>query len=171
MTVQHGGTTHLFAHISCPSMADTPAMSHVTSWWPRHASLCLPSPGAARATSSHTCRVPGPPPGGMGRSVHVPTTSHLHYVFILAVSQHPPRQPGYPGLDVGCIPALACCGTGSPSSSTTTWWQKHTSLPAYSALQCYIPCGSVATLVCTPIVSQQPGSKGMPVFHKGCVVW
>lgn len=44
-----------------------------------------------------------------------------------------------------------CCGPGSPCSSITTWWQKHTSLPACSALQCFVPCGSVATLVCTPV--------------------
>lgn len=100
----------------------------------------------------------------------LPRLISIMCLYLPFPSTHP-GQPGYPGLDVGCIPALACCGTGSPSSSTTTWWQKHTSLPAYSALQCYIPCGSVATLVCTPTVSQQPGSKGMPVFHKGCVVW
>lgn len=103
------------------------------------------------------------PLGGMGRSVHVPTMAHLHYVFKLAVSQHPPRQPGYTGPDVGCIPELACCGTGSPCSSTTTWWQKHT---ACSTLQCFIPCGSVATLICTPTVSQHPGSTGMPVYTR-----
>lgn len=83
-----------------------------------------------------------------------------------AVSQHPPWQPGYPCLDVGCIPLLACCGSGSPRSSTTTWWQKHTSLPACSALQCFMPCGSVASPVCTPSVSRQTGSPGMPVYTR-----
>lgn len=39
---------------------------------------------------------------------------------------------------------------------------------------CFIPCGSVVTLICTPTVSQHPGSTGMPVYTRAVLcgsVW
>lgn len=90
MIVQRGGTAHLFAHISCPSIAGTSAMPHATVWWPRHASLCLLSPGAARATNSHTSCVPGPPPGGRADLfMCLPCLMSLMCLYLLFPSTHP----------------------------------------------------------------------------------
>ena len=90
----------------------------------------------------HACHVPAPT---TSQNPHECALAMLRFWHVVA------QAAWFPCLDAGCIPVLAWCGPGSPSSSTTTWWQKHTSLPACSALQCFMPCGCVATLVCTPV--------------------